>query len=57
MMWLTLTLNRIGHAGKLLRIGLMVIETALVFGGSTRAAGLTELYGTPEVAGRHRGSG
>jgi hypothetical protein len=35
MMWLTLTLNRnlIGHADKLLRIGLMAVETVLVFGG------------------------
>jgi hypothetical protein len=33
LMGLTLTLNRMGQAGKLLSIGLMTIGTVLVFGG------------------------
>jgi hypothetical protein len=32
-MGLTLTLNRMGQAGKLMSIGLMTIGTVLVFGG------------------------
>jgi len=33
LMGLTLTLNRMGQAGKLMSIGLMTIGTVLVFGG------------------------
>ena len=33
LMGLTLTLNRMGQASKLLSIGLMTIGTVLVFGG------------------------
>ena len=33
VMGLTLTLNRMGQAGKLMSIGLMTIGTVLVFGG------------------------
>jgi hypothetical protein len=40
MMAITLTLNRIGQAGKALSIGLMSARTALVFAGLYAARGL-----------------
>jgi hypothetical protein len=45
-----LTLNRGGQARKRLSICLMAAGTALVFGGSMRAASPTEHYCTDEVA-------
>jgi hypothetical protein len=40
VMGITLTLNRMGHAGKALSIGLMIVGTALVFAGLYVGGGL-----------------
>ena len=40
MMGITLTLNRMGQAGKALSIGLMTAGTALVFAGLYTGGGL-----------------
>ena len=40
VMGVTLTLNRVGQAGKALSIGLMTVRTALVFAGLYLGGGL-----------------